>query len=182
MKRQLLVISKRTFKLSIFNAFNPHCFKSVWLEMDIYCRRYKCQKWYKIVFKISLSAMRYKHRSSIFSVEMNRDSWNFDVLKLLILHSLLLHFDVLRTQFHGSKACKLYDQPILGGRTPLTPPPLNPPLSCTPLSTSLDPLVKVTTARGNGTYVHIWLDYKTCVDYTGYHANIRWTWRREFTV
>jgi hypothetical protein len=27
----------------------------------------------------------------------------------------LLHFDVLRTQFHGSKACKIYDQPILGG-------------------------------------------------------------------
>jgi hypothetical protein len=27
----------------------------------------------------------------------------------------VLHFDGLRTQFHGAKARKIYDQPILGG-------------------------------------------------------------------
>jgi hypothetical protein len=36
-----------------------------------------------------------------------------------------LHFDGLRIQIHGSKACKIYDQPILGGGeayAPYTPP------------------------------------------------------------
>jgi hypothetical protein len=78
---------KKKFQILNFHCLKSLCFYSVWLQIKVDVLNVKILD--KMVLKMSLSVMSYVWVEktnilfSIFYVQMNRDFWNFKVLKTI---------------------------------------------------------------------------------------------------